>query len=181
MKARNHLVAKLFGDKQNSPKTLRNPHQYTANKEVAVMPIHDTYDDVQASYGRCLRKKGFITRFYEILMQSHTDMEPMFHRTDFGQQRKALRRGISIAISFAAGSPSAQYSMDQMAEIHSRIGRAPVDPALYRFWLDSLIQALSETDPRFNDQVEARWHEAMQKTIDYFSKAFTESVTRKTA
>lgn len=142
---------------------------------------NDRFDDVQASYGRCLRKKGFITRFYEILMDSHPDIHPMFQRTDFGQQRKALRRGISIAISFAAGSKSAQISMDDMAKVHSIIGRAPVEPDYYRYWLDSLISTLAETDPRFSPNLESRWRKAMQKTIDYFSAAFNSQPQRKLA
>ena len=142
---------------------------------------HDRFDDVQASFGRCLRKKGFITRFYEILMDSHPDIHPMFQRTDFGQQRKALRRGISIAISFAAGSNSAQISMDNMASIHSVGGRAPVEPFYYQYWLDSLISTLAETDPRFSPSLESRWRTAMQKTIDYFSQAFKAEPQRKLA
>lgn len=144
------------------------------------MASTDRYDDVQASYGRSLRNKEFISRFYEILMESHQDIHPMFQRTDFGRQRKALRRGISIAISFAAGSDSAQISMDDMADIHSAAGRAPVDPKYYQYWLDSLISALAEMDPRFSPRLETRWRQAMQKTIDYFSNSY-QSAPRKTA
>lgn len=136
------------------------------------MLAQDQFDDVQASYGRCLRQKGFISRFYEVLMESHPDIWPMFQRTDFGQQRKALRRGISISISFAAGSPSAKISMDHMADVHSRIGRAPVEPHYYQYWIDSLIKTISEVDPRFSPQLEKRWREAMQRTIDYFSQVY---------
>ena len=30
----------------------------------------DSYDDLQQSYGRCLRGKNFIERFYEIFLAS---------------------------------------------------------------------------------------------------------------
>lgn len=134
--------------------------------------MDDRFDDIQASYGRCLRQNQFIDRFYEILMDSHPDIQPMFQRTHFGQQRKALRRGISIALSFASGSASVLHSMNEMAAIHSRNGHAPVEPAYYRYWLDSLIQALEETDPRFNPKLEQRWRLAMEKTTEYFSKHY---------
>ena len=55
----------------------------------------DNYDDLQQSYGRCLRGKNFIERFYEIFLASHPDIAPMFAETDFQKQRMALRRGIS--------------------------------------------------------------------------------------
>lgn len=53
----------------------------------------DSYDDLQQSYGRCLRGKNFIERFYEIFLASHPDIAPMFAATDFQKQRMALRRG----------------------------------------------------------------------------------------
>ena len=66
--------------------------------------MKDQYDDLQQSYGRCLRAGGFIERFYEIFLASHDQIELAFSSTDFQKQRLALRRGISIAISHAAGS-----------------------------------------------------------------------------
>ena len=66
--------------------------------------MSDQYEDLQQSYGRCLRDKRFIERFYEVFMASHPAIAPMFADTDFSKQRMALRRGISVAILHAAGS-----------------------------------------------------------------------------
>ena len=45
--------------------------------------MSDTFDDLQASYGCCLRQGRFIARFYEICMASHPDIAGMFQHTDF--------------------------------------------------------------------------------------------------
>ena len=66
--------------------------------------MSDKYEDLQQSYGRCLRDKQFIERFYERFTASHPAIAPLFARTDFSRQRMALRRGISVAIFHAAGS-----------------------------------------------------------------------------
>lgn len=132
----------------------------------------DQYDDLQASYGRCLRAGGFIERFYEIFLSSHPDIAPMFEKTDFRQQRLALRRGISIAISHAAGMGMVQRSVGEMAQVHSRKGRTPVRPTLYGYWIDSLLAAVRETDPEANPALIERWRTAMGKATAEFTSRY---------
>jgi hemoglobin-like flavoprotein len=132
--------------------------------------MSDTFDDLQQSYGRCLREKNFIERFYEIFLASDPRIAPMFQNTDMAAQRFALRRGISVAISHAAGSSLAKNTVDKMADVHSRKGHAPVPPDMYRFWIDSLIQAVAETDPQVTPPLLARWRTGMDIVIKTFVK-----------
>ena len=132
----------------------------------------DHYDDLQASYGRCLRAGGFIERFYEIFLASHPDIAPMFGKTDFRQQQVALRRGISIAISHAAGMAMVQRSVNEMAKVHARQGRTPVRPSLYGYWVDSLIAAVREFDPDANPALLERWRTAMGTVVATFTEQY---------
>ena len=132
----------------------------------------DTYDDLQASYGRCLRNKDFIDRFYEIFLASHDDIPAYFAPTDFRTQRLALRRGISVAISYAGGSGLVQRTFDEMAQVHSRAGRVPVQPELYSYWVDSLLKTIREFDPELTPALNGRWREAMGKTIAAFTQKY---------
>jgi hemoglobin-like flavoprotein len=127
------------------------------------------YDDLQQSYGRCLREKNFIERFYEIFLDSHPEIRPMFTKTDFQKQRMALRRGISAAIAHASGSSLSRSTMEQMAHAHSRKGHAPVPPALYSYWIESLVKAVEETDPEASPELLARWRKGMRVVTDMFS------------
>lgn len=130
--------------------------------------MKDDFTDVQNSYGRCLRNTRFIERFYEILMDSHPAMRPAFARTDMGQQRHALRRGISNAILYGGGYDLVQRTVESVAKIHSRKGHAPVAPNLYTYWMDSLIQAVREHDPKVTPELEARWRQAISPLIETF-------------
>jgi hemoglobin-like flavoprotein len=134
--------------------------------------LADNYDDLQQSYGRCLRNKDFIARFYEIFLASHPAIAPMFEKTDFSKQRLALRRGISVAISYAAGSGIVARTTEHMARVHSRDGRTPVTPGLYPLWIDSLMQAIGENDPEINPALIARWREAMGLVCDRFAGCY---------
>lgn len=132
----------------------------------------DTYNDLQRSFGRCLRDKHFIERFYTTLLASHPAIPPMFAHTDMFKQRLALRRGISIAILHAAASPLATRTVEQMADVHGKDGRAPVAPHLHAHWLASLLEVISQTDPEFSPAVLQRWSEAMGKVIDTFTARY---------
>ncbi|AWV07846.1 globin [Marilutibacter maris] len=131
--------------------------------------MSDTFNDLQQSYGRCLARRGFIERFYEIFMASHPDVEPMFARTDFQTQRLALRRGISVAILHAGGSAMVARTCAHMAEVHARQGRAPVPPALYPYWVDSLLTAVEEFDEDADPALLARWRSAMGHICEFFT------------
>ena len=126
------------------------------------------FQDVQASYGRCTRQKGFITRFYELLLDSDDRIRQMFENTNWTQQNKALRRGISIALTHAGGSNIVERPMGEMAEMHSRHGGLPVDPELYHYWRESLLQAVHEFDPQINPTLERNWSVALKKATDHF-------------
>ena len=130
------------------------------------------YDDLQGSYGRCLRAGGFIERFYELFLASHPDISPMFEKTDFRQQRLALRRGISVAISHAEGLGMVQRSVDEMACVHARQGRTPVRPELYGYWIESLLATVREFDPEVTPALLERWREGMSVVVNTFSKRY---------
>ncbi len=130
------------------------------------------YDDLQVSYGRCLRDPRFIERFYEILLAADPRIPALFAHTDFRQQRLALRRGISIAIAWASGSGMVRRSMAEMTDVHARGGRAPVAPGFYACWVDSLLRAVRESDPAWTPALEARWREAMGKVTAAFIERY---------
>lgn len=130
--------------------------------------MSDPYNDLQQSYGRCLRDKHFIDRFYQVLMASNAEVAAMFVHTDFAKQRLALRRGISVAIFRAAGSSVVRRTTEHMADVHGMAGRCPVAAHLYVHWIDSLIKVIAETDRESDAALLMRWRQAMRVVIDTF-------------
>jgi hemoglobin-like flavoprotein len=130
--------------------------------------MNENFDDLQGSYGRCLRNGQFIASFYAHFMASHPDVPALFAHTDFSKQNMALRRGISSAIAHAGGSSLARRTMDNMARVHSRNGHVPVPPALYPYWVDSLLKSIAEGDPEYTPELGARWRLAMNRVTAYF-------------
>lgn len=134
--------------------------------------VADDYSDLHQSYGRCIRGGQFIERFYDIFLDSHPDVAKAFAKTDFDRQRRLLRRTLTSAIMYAAGSASVEREITTMAQIHSRKGRAPVQPHLYNYWLESLITTIREFDPECSPQLERRWRDALGKIIQHFTSVY---------
>ncbi len=128
----------------------------------------DDFNDVQQSYGRCLRTHDdFIGNFYEKLLARDDRIRSMFTGTDWDKQQKALRRGISMMISYSASPGLVKKQLSEIARVHSRKGHAPVDPSLYPHWIESLMDAVRECDPKHSGDLEKRWREAIQPGIDF--------------
>ncbi|WP_207914911.1 globin [Luteimonas arsenica] len=128
----------------------------------------DDYADLHQSYGRCLRDRDFIGRFYEVFLASNPEVPPLFAHTDFNKQRMALRRGITMAIFHAGGSRVVDRGIAEMGSVHASGGRCPVPAALYRDWIDSLLKVVAETDPEADEALMARWREAMGVVVGTF-------------
>lgn len=128
----------------------------------------DVYADLHQSYGRCLRDRDFIGRFYEVFLASNPDVPPLFAHTDFNKQRMALRKGITMAIFHAGGSRVVGRGIDEMGAVHARDGRCPVPAALYGDWIASLLEVVEATDPEATPELMARWREAMGVVVETF-------------
>ncbi len=130
------------------------------------------FSDVERSYGRCLATRSFIKRFYGIFIDSHPDVRVAFANTNMVNQGRALRRGITNVILYASGYELATPVIESMAKVHSRKGRAPIRPDLHPYWVNSLMKAVQESDPQYDEALEARWRSAIAPTIDLFVKQY---------
>lgn len=130
------------------------------------MNPQDTFADVQQSFQRCLTRKEFLKRFYDIFMASHPDVPKLFAKTDFDTQIRLLRHGLSASIAFAGGMRVGAHVLERIGDTHGR-GKMNIDPKLYPYWMDSLVRTVEETDPRYTPALGARWREALGIAISY--------------
>ncbi|MDQ2070014.1 globin [Natronospira bacteriovora] len=133
----------------------------------------DQFADVQQSFGRCLRGNNrFVDDFYRRLLGSDERIATMFASTDWTLQNKAIRRGISLAITFAGTPVAARRQVREMAEVHSRGGRAPITPELYEHWIESLILTVQASDPDYSPSLGKRWRTALEPAIGFMQNSY---------
>lgn len=126
---------------------------------------------VRKSYGRVIAKAGFVERFYEIFLSSSPEIRKMFAKTDFKKQNDMLERSLTMALLFPQHNLIAKQVVDRIRISHSR-DHMNVDPALYGFWLDSLIKAVAEREPNFDPGLEQQWRRVLQVTLDHLAEGY---------
>ena len=126
------------------------------------------YDDIFTdSFHRVLGtgayNSAFISDFYAIFLDASPSVAEMFAHTDMSAQRTMLHDSLIMMIEFYKTKvPSPR--LQQLAELHSR-RQHDVPPEFYDLWLDSLVAAVSNQDPQFNDEVELAWRLALAPGI----------------
>jgi hemoglobin-like flavoprotein len=127
------------------------------------------YVVAQHSYSRCLRTPEFFASVYERLLSSDPVIPPMFAGTEFPRQHKLLQHGLGLLLSYAK-KPD-QELLARIAATHSRHA-TNVPPKLYERFAESLIGAIKEHDPRFSEEIDAAWREALRPGIEYMQSRY---------
>ena len=123
----------------------------------------------QHSYSRCLRAPDFFARFYERLMASDPAIPPMFAKTEFPKQHKLLQHGIGLLLSYAKRPD--QVLLDRIAARHSA-GGIDVPPSMYHHFVESLLHAVREHDPRCTEDTQQAWREALEPGIEFMQSRY---------
>jgi hemoglobin-like flavoprotein len=126
---------------------------------------------VKQSYGRACLNPHIIDRFYEIFLDSNPVIKPMFHKTDFSKQKQLLRTGVVMLLAHLEGKTSWTSQIDRIAESHSK-KHLNIPPALYHYWIESLIAAVKECDPKWTPELEPAWQKTLQAGTDYIAQQY---------
>lgn len=126
---------------------------------------------VNDSLERCSASDRFLMRFYELFLASAPEVAEKFKLTEMRKQSRLLKASLYFMMLAAEGRPEGSGHLDQIAERH---GRKALDirPGLYDLWLDSLIQAVREFDPRFTPEIEKAWRVMMKGGIDFMRSRY---------
>lgn len=121
---------------------------------------------VRLSYGRAITKRCFLDRFYELFIQSNPSIAKKLAATNRVKQQESLGQALNMVILFPQGNKIAKNAITRIRQSHSRDG-IDISPDYYKFWLDSLVAAVAEHDPEFNDELEQAWRKVTQVAVDY--------------
>lgn len=123
----------------------------------------------QHSYARCLRAPGFFSVLYEHLLSSDPTIPPMFEETEFPRQHKLLQHGVGLLLSYARSPDDAL--LERIAARHSADG-IDVPPHMYEHFVASLLAAVREHDPRFDQETESAWREALAPGLGFMKSRY---------
>lgn len=121
---------------------------------------------VKESYSR-YNPSELVRRFYELFVASSPEVAEKFANTDVSRQQAMLVQSLQMMLIApeAEGEGALKDYLDHIGRRHSR---ADLDiPAwMYQPWVDCLIEALRESDPDFNPDIERAWRTTMLAGIE---------------
>lgn len=123
----------------------------------------ETVQIAEDSYHRCAQE-AFFHAFYERLLASDETVRQKFARTDFAKQNKLLQHGIGLLLIF--GKRRNPSLIERIAVRHGPTD-LNVPPALYPFFVESLIETVKQFDAEYSPAVDQAWRQALKPGIDF--------------
>lgn len=133
--------------------------------------MKEAISKVRLSYGRAIAKRSFLMRFYELFINSDPVVARKLALTDMEKQQELLSQALNMVILFPQENKIAKNAIKRIRESHQR-NALDIKPEYYRFWIESLITALAENDPEFNDDLEQAWRSVVQVAVDYIIEGY---------
>ena len=126
------------------------------------------------SYARVLNRdienKLFFSIFYEKFTSASPEVMSKFSNTDMDKQHKMLKRSLFYMLNYFVNREETDY-MKRIADVHCR-HKKNIPPPLYDFWLNSLLAAVEDLDPKYDRDVELAWKTVMAPGIEYMKSKF---------
>ena len=123
------------------------------------------------SLARCLAEQAFLTRFYELFVESSAAVAEKFRDTDFRRQRRAMGASLYVIVLALEQGEAATIYLEQIAKQHGH-ENLDVPPEMYDAWRDCLLESVKEYDPLYSDEIEQAWRQAAEFAIDFMRKRY---------
>ena len=104
-------------------------------------------------------------------MDSSATIRFRFRNTDFEHQKKMLLRSLQLSAAATDGEPEGLRELNERAASHDRV-HLNIGPELYDLWLDAILQAASEFDPDWNDDIRAAWQRILGFVIRHMTSRY---------
>lgn len=123
------------------------------------------------SLKRCLKQEQFLDRFYELFLASAAEIKAKFVHTQFVQQKIMLKASLHIMLLLAQGDLKDTEVLQALADKHSR-KQLNIHPEHYQHWLNSMLQAVKETDPAYTAELAVAWEKALEPGMRFMASKF---------
>ena len=123
------------------------------------------------SLSRCYANPGFLERFYQLFLEASPEARAKFAGTDMAQQRRMLKASLMLMMLAGGAGTGSMGHMAHIGAVHGKGGH-DIPAPLYDIWLDCLLQAVREIDPRVDDTLLAVWRRVLEPGIAYMKSHY---------
>ena len=127
---------------------------------------------VRPSFERCCSHGDeFFDTFYASLAERIPGIGAKFHGVDMHKQNSLVREGIGHLLDFAERDPNVRAELERLGRLHAH-DDLDIAPDLYPAWVDTLLHAVAEFDPRYDEKLGDAWREAVRPGIELMIAAY---------
>lgn len=132
-------------------------------------------NNINLSFGRCLTStidgKAFLDTFYDNFLSSSSLVKARFANTDFTKQKFLLKQGLTMIIMFASNSPIAKSAIERLTLTHDH-NHLNIDPSMYTYWVNSLMQSVKLHDKKYTPELEKEWRDVVALGINHMKSGY---------
>ncbi len=130
---------------------------------------HDECQKLLDCFYRCCRaNKQFSEKFYETMFQMEPQIKVMFSGVNMNEQGRLLMIGIEYLLrSFSDDNTVSLIQLKRLGKKHDQ-RNLNVHPKYYKFWKESLIKTIEESDERWNEEIHDLWVRALDISIEEY-------------
>jgi truncated hemoglobin YjbI len=115
-------------------------------------PASEALAAFHASLARASADPRFLDVFYDGFMASSPAIAAIFAGKDMARLKRKLGASLHVMTLAIDESPGADMYLEYLGKVH---GRFSITPAMYDGWMEALVAAAAECDPRFDDALAA--------------------------
>ena len=135
--------------------------QWTAAHEAGALTT-----EPELSLARVGLDPAFLDHLYTIFLKSHPSVSALLGSLE-SEKRKALMLAEIVALlQFGHGEKTGKAVLDLVGLNHVWLG---MEPSMHKFWVDSLLKALEQVDPKWSSELEATWTQSLKKGVEYLT------------
>lgn len=137
------------------------------------MPTHHPTDVFHSSLKRCQEAPLFFERFYDLFLRQKPEIRKKFEHVDMDRQMRMLQASLQMVMLASQPGISPEFYLGRVAARHSKKD-LDIPSHLYEDWLDALLTAVAENDPKFSPEVRDVWDQVMTIGIQYMISQYEE-------
>ncbi len=126
----------------------------------------------RSSLLRCLSNLRFLDRFYSEFLSSSHEVKEAFSQTDMERQKAMLNASMYQLMNLYEKPDDQVIAHIQELGAHHGKHALQIPAHLYDLWLESLLVAVSASDPEYDHELEKIWREVMSYGIDMMKKSW---------
>ncbi len=132
----------------------------------AVENSKEVFEAFRSSLLRCLSSLKFLDTFYAEFMSASHEVREAFAHTDMERQKAMLNASLYQLMNlYERPDEEALQHVAELGALHGSHGLRIPDH-LYDLWLESLLVAVSASDPLYDENLEQSWREVMSYGIN---------------